>query len=185
MATTASRVPCMEAVAAVMESEGVDTVFAIPGAVILPLYAALRKRGIKHVAVRHEKGGTHAADGWARATGKVGVTIGTSGPAGTNMITGLYTALSDSIPIICITGQAERATLHQKAFQAVDIVEIAKPVTKWAVRLQERAQAGGVCREAFGIPRSGRPAPVLTALPSDVQRGTCLYNPQVDAPLPI
>jgi len=85
--------PCMEAVVAVLESEGVDTVFGIPGAAILPLYAALRTSSIRHITVRHEEGGTHAADGWARVTGNVGVCIGTSGPAGTNMITGLYTAL--------------------------------------------------------------------------------------------
>jgi tartronate-semialdehyde synthase len=175
----------MEAVAAVLESEGVDTVFGIPGAAILPLYAALRKSGIKHLTVRHEEGGTHAADGWARATGKVGVSIGTSGPAGTNMITGLYTALADSIPMICITGQAPRAKLHQEAFQAVDIVEIAKPVTKWAVQLKEAAQAPWVFREAFRIARSGRPGPVLIDLPLDVQKGTCFYDPAFDAPLPV
>ncbi|WP_414711187.1 glyoxylate carboligase [Pseudonocardia sp.] len=174
----------MEAVAQVLESEGVDTVFGIPGAAILPLYAALRKSGIRHLTVRHEEGGTHAADGWARATGKVGVSIGTSGPAGTNMITGLYTALADSIPIICITGQAERSKLHQESFQAVDIVEIAKPVTKWAVQLKEPAQAAWVFREAFRIARSGRPGPVLIDLPIDVQRGLCLYDPEVDAALP-
>ena len=180
-----TRIPCMEAVAAVLESEGVDTVFGIPGAAILPLYAALRTSGIKHLTVRHEEGGTHAADGWARATGKVGVSIGTSGPAGTNMITGLYTALADSIPMICITGQAPRAKLHQEAFQAVDIVEIAKPVTKWAVQLKEPAQAPWVFREAFRIARSGRPGPVLIDLPVDVQKGTCLYDPALDAPFPV
>ncbi|WP_433298954.1 thiamine pyrophosphate-binding protein [Pseudonocardia sp. CA-142604] len=175
----------MEAVAVVMASEGVDTVFGIPGATVLPLYAALRNSGIKHLTVRHEAGGTHAADGWARATGKVGVTIGTSGPAATNMITGLHTALADSIPIICITGQAEHAEPCQEAFPAVDIVEIAKPVTKWAVRLTEPAQAAWVFREAFRIARSGRPGPVLIDLSIAVQRGTCLYNRKVDAPLPI
>ncbi|MDT7639018.1 MAG: tartronate-semialdehyde synthase [Pseudonocardiales bacterium] len=180
-----SKIPCMEAVAQVLESEGVDTVFGIPGAAILPLYAALRKSGIKHLTVRHEEGGTHAADGWARATGKVGVTLGTSGPAGTNMITGLYTALADSIPIICITGQAPRSKLHQEAFQAVDIVEIAKPVTKWAVQLKEPGQAPWVFREAFRIARSGRPGPVLIDLPLDVQRGMCFYDPAIDAALPI
>ncbi|WP_291416956.1 thiamine pyrophosphate-binding protein [Actinophytocola sp.] len=175
----------MEAAVAVMESEGVDTVFGIPGAAILPLYAAMRNSGIKHITVRHEEGGTHAADGWSRATGKVGVCIGTSGPAGTNMITGLYTALADSIPMICITGQAPRAKLHQEAFQAVDIVEIAKPVTKWAVQLKEPGQAPWVFREAFRIAQSGRPGPVLIDLPLDVQRGSCNYDPAIDAPLPI
>ncbi|HEX2130677.1 MAG TPA: glyoxylate carboligase [Actinophytocola sp.] len=175
----------MEAAVAVMESEGVDTVFGIPGAAILPLYAAMRTSGIRHITVRHEEGGTHAADGWARVTGKVGVCIGTSGPAGTNMITGLYTALADSIPMVCITGQAPRAKLHQEAFQAVDIVEIAKPVTKWAVQLKEPGQAPWVFREAFRIARSGRPGPVLIDLPVDVQRGTCGYDPSIDEPLPV
>ncbi len=178
-------VPCMEAVVAVMESEGVDTVFGIPGAAILPLYAAMRKSGIRHLTVRHEEGGTHAADGWSRVTGKVGVCVGTSGPAGTNMITGLYTALADSIPMICVTGQAPRAKLHQEAFQAVDIVEIAKPVTKWAVQLKEPGQAPWVFREAFRIARCGRPGPVLVDLPLDVQRGLCNYDPAIDAPLPV
>jgi tartronate-semialdehyde synthase len=175
----------MEAVVAVLESEGVDTVFGIPGAAILPLYAALRTSSIRHITVRHEEGGTHAADGWARVTGNVGVCIGTSGPAGTNMITGLYTALADSIPIICVTGQAPTAKLHQEAFQAVDIVEIARPVTKWAVQLKEPAQAPWVFREAFRIARSGRPGPVLIDLPLDVQRGTCRYDRNLDGPLPV
>ncbi|MET8865871.1 glyoxylate carboligase [Nonomuraea sp. NPDC004580] len=179
------RMPCMEAVVAVLESEGVDTVFGIPGAAILPLYAALQHSSIRHVTVRHEEGGTHAADGWARVTGNVGVCVGTSGPAGTNMITGLYTALADSIPLICVTGQAASSKLHQEAFQAVDIVEIAKPVTKWAVQLKEPAQAPWVFREAFRIARSGRPGPVLIDLPIDVQRGTCLYARELDAPLPV
>lgn len=180
-----SDIPCMEAVVAVLESEGVDTVFGIPGAAILPLYAALQHSGIRHLTVRHEEGGTHAADGWARATGKVGVSIGTSGPAGTNMITGLYTAMADSIPIICITGQAARGRLHQESFQAVDIVEIARPVTKWAVQLKEPGQAPWVFREAFRIARSGRPGPVLIDLPIDVQRGLCRYDPAMDGPLPV
>jgi tartronate-semialdehyde synthase len=176
-------IPCMRAAVAVMESEGVDVVFGIPGAAILPLYAELRHSGIRHLIVRHEEGGTHAADGWARATGKVGISIGTSGPAGTNMITGLYTALADSVPIICLTGQAPRAKLHQEAFQAVDIVEIAEPVTKWAVQLKEPGQAPWVFREAFRIARSGRPGPVLIDLPLDVQKGLCRYDPALDAPL--
>ncbi|MBF8191131.1 glyoxylate carboligase [Nonomuraea sp. K274] len=180
-----NRIPCMEAVVAVLESEGVDTVFGIPGAAILPLYAALQHSSIRHITVRHEEGGTHAADGWSRVTGNVGVCIGTSGPAGTNMITGLYTALADSVPMICVTGQAATSKLHQEAFQAVDIVEIARPVTKWAVQLKEPAQAPWVFREAFRIARSGRPGPVLIDLPIDVQRGTCLYDPDVDAPLPV
>src|SRR2546429_7525969 len=153
-----SKMNPMDVVVKIMEDEGVDYVFGVPGAAILPLYKALSKsERIKNVSVRHEEGGTHAADGYARATGKVGVSIGTSGPAGTHMITGLYTCLADSIPIICITGQAPRAKLHQEAFQAVDIVEIAKPVTKWAVQVKEAAQIPWIFRRAFQVAREGRP----------------------------
>lgn len=177
--------PAMQAVVSVLESEGVDTVFGVPGAAILPLYKALLPSRIRHLLVRHEEGGTHAADGWARTTGNVGVTLGTSGPAGTNMITGLYTAMADSIPIIAITGQAPRPKLHQEAFQAVDIVEIARPVTKWAVQLKEASQAPWLFREAFRIARSGRPGPVLIDLPVDVCSQEILYDPELDAPLPV
>ena len=165
----------MDAVVRVMESEGVDVVFGVPGAAILPLYKALSTSNIRHVSVRHEEGGTHAADGYARVTGKVGVNIGTSGPAGTNMITGLYTAMADSIPMICITGQAPTDVLHKEAFQAVDNVEIAKPVTKWAVQVKETAQLPWAFRQAFRIAREGRPGPVLIDLPLNVQKG-----PEVD-----
>jgi tartronate-semialdehyde synthase len=125
------------------------------------------------------------ADGWARTTGNVGVAIGTSGPAGTNMITGLYTAQADSIPILCITGQAVSTKLHQEAFQAVDIVDIAKPVTKWAVQVKEAAQAPWIFREAFRIARSGRPGPVLVDLPLDVQKQLIEWDSSIDAPLPV
>jgi tartronate-semialdehyde synthase len=160
----------MDAVVGVMEDEGVEVAFGVPGAAILPLYKALSKsEQIKHYSVRHEEGGTHAADGYARVTGKVGINIGTSGPAGTNMITGLYTCLADSIPMICITGQAPTTVLHKEAFQAVDIVEIAKPVAKWAVQVKEPAQLVWTFREAFRIAQEGRPGPVLIDLPLDVQ----------------
>ncbi len=153
------RIPCMEAVVAVLESEGVDTVFGIPGAAILPLYAALQNSGIEHLTVRHEEGGTHAADGWARATGNVGVCIGTSGPAGTNMITGLYTALADSIPMICITGQAARGQAapgvvpggrHRRDRQAGD---------------QVGGAAQGARPGAVGVPRGVPDRPVGPAGP--------------------
>src|SRR5919109_1172693 len=166
----------MDAVVKVMESEGVNVVFGVPGAAILPLYKALSKsEQIKHYSVRHEEGGTHAADGYTRITGKVGINIGTSGPAGTNMITGLYTCMADSIPMICITGQAPTDVLHKEAFQAVDIVEIAKPVTKWAVQVKETAQLPWVFRQAYRIAQEGRPGPVLIDLPLNVQKG-----PEVD-----
>ena len=175
----------MEAVVRVLEDEGVRVAFGIPGAAILPLYDALRHSDIRHLSVRHEEGGTHAADGWARITGEPGICIGTSGPAGTNMITGLYTALADSIPIICITGQANRSMLHKEAFQAVDIVEIARPVCKWAYQVKETAQLPWAFREAFRVAREGRPGPVLIDLPLDVQKGPDIaYDPAADHALP-
>ena len=165
------RMDVMDAVVKVMEDEGVEVAFGVPGAAILPLYKALSKsKQIRHYSVRHEEGATHAADGYTRVTGKVGINIGTSGPAGTNMITGLYTCLADSIPQICITGQAPTNVLHKEAFQAVDIVEIAKPVTKWAVQVREPGQLTWTFREAFRIAQEGRPGPVLIDLPLDVQK---------------
>jgi len=180
-----AKIPAMQAVVEVLESEGVGTVFGCPGAAILPLYAALKNSTIEHLIVRHEEGATHMADGWARTTGNVGVAIGTSGPAGTNMITGLYTCLADSIPIICITGQAVSTKLHQEAFQAVDIVEIVKPVAKWAVQIKEAAQAPWIFREAFRIARSGRPGPVLIDITLDVAKQEIEWDASIDAPLPV
>ncbi|MBG0829422.1 glyoxylate carboligase [Planomonospora sp. ID67723] len=181
-----AKIPAMNAVVEVLKSEGVDTAFGCPGAAILPLYKAMEEvGGIEHLTVRHEEGATHMADGWARTNGGVGVAIGTSGPAGTNMITGLYTALADSIPILCITGQAATALLDKEGFQAVDIVEIAKPVTKWAVQIKEAATAPWIFREAFRIARSGRPGPVLIDIPVDVARELIEYDPALDAPLPV
>ncbi len=180
-----SQIPAMEAVVAVLASEGVDTVFGCPGANILPLYAALQGTDIVHLTVRHEEGAVHMADGWSRTTGNVGVAFGTSGPAGTNMITGLYTAHADSIPLVCVTGQAISTKLHQEAFQAVDIVDIARPVTKWAVQLEEAAQAPWIFREAFRVARSGRPGPVLIDLPVDIQKRHIEWDPSIDAPLPV
>lgn len=180
------RMKVMEAVVKILESEGIDHIFGIPGAAILPFYDALRtSTKIRHLTVRHEEGATHAADGWARVTGNVGIAVGTSGPAGTNMITGLYTCLADSIPIICITGQAQRAVLHKESFQAVDIVEIAKPVTKWAVQVKEAAQMPWIFRRAFQIAREGRPGPVLIDLPLDVQLQEIEYDPAIDEPFPV
>jgi tartronate-semialdehyde synthase len=180
------KMPVMEAAVKILESEGVEVCFGIPGAAILPLYKALSKSTkIKHLTVRHEEGATHAADGWARITGKVGVAIGTSGPAGTNMITGLYTCIGDSIPIVCITGQALTERLHTEAFQAVDIAEIAKPVAKKTYCVKETAQIPQIFREAFRIAREGRPGPVLIDLPLNVQRGEVEYDPDIDAPLEV
>jgi tartronate-semialdehyde synthase len=176
----------IEAAVRVMESEGVDLAFGVPGAAILPLYDALRTSAIRHVLVRHEEGGTHAAEGYTRArAGAIGVCIGTSGPAGTNMVTGLYSAFADSVPILCLTGQAPRAKLHKEDFQAIDVAAITAPVTKWSVTVMEGAQVPYVFRKAFQLMRSGRPGPVHIDLPIDVQREIINYDPQYDEPLAI
>ncbi len=180
------RMKVMEAVISILENEGVEAIFGIPGAGILPFYSALRKSTkIKHYLARHEEGASHAADGYARVSGKVGVFCGTSGPAGTNMVTGLYAAKVDSIPIIAITGQNVRAQLGKDAFQAVDIAEIVKPVTKKSYCVKDVDQLPWVFREAFRIAKEGRPGPVLIDLPLDVQRGEVEWDPSIDAPLEI
>jgi len=171
----------------VMEKEGVTQAFGIPGAAINPLYSALRKQGtISHILARHVEGASHMAEGYTRAApGNIGVCIGTSGPAGTDMITGLYSAQADSIPILCITGQAPRARLHKEDFQAVDIESISKPVTKWSVTVREPALVPRVFQQAFHIMRSGRPGPVLIDLPFDVQMGEIEFDIDTYAPLPV
>jgi len=180
------KMTAMEAAVHVLKSEGVDLVFGVPGAAILPLYDALRGSTIRHVLVRHEEGGTHAAEGYSRAhPGKIGVNLGTSGPAGTNMVTGLYSAIADSVPILCITGQAPRAKLHKEDFQAVDIAAITAPVTKWSVTVMEGAQVPYVFRKAFQLMRSGRPGPVHIDLPIDVQKEIINYDPEADEPLAV
>jgi tartronate-semialdehyde synthase len=182
-----AKMTAAEAAVRVLESEGVDLVFGQPGAAILPLYQSMKDRGtIQHVLVRHEEGGTHAAEGYSRASGrKIGVSIGTSGPAGTNMITGLYSAIADSCPVLCITGQAPRAKLHKEDFQAVDIAAIARPVTKWAVTVLEGAQVPWAFRHGFQVMRSGRPGPVLIDLPVDVQKEVIEFDPDSDFPLEV
>jgi len=176
-----------EAAVRVMEREGVTTAFGIPGAAINPLYAGLRKRGtIRHILARHVEGASHMAEGYTRAKARnIGVCIGTSGPAGTDMITGLYSAWADSIPILCITGQAPRARLHKEDFQAVDIESIAKPVTKWAVTVREPALVPRVFQQAFHLMRSGRPGPVLIDLPFDVQMGEIEFDLDTYEPLSV
>ena len=170
----------------VMEKEGITQAFGVPGAAINPLYAQLRERGtIGHILARHVEGASHMAEGYTRAVaGNIGVCIGTSGPAGTDMITGLYSAQADSIPILCITGQAPRARLHKEDFQAVDIASIAKPVTKWATTVLEPAQVPQVFQQAFHLMRSGRPGPVLIDLPFDVMQAEIEFDIDTYEPLP-
>lgn len=171
----------------VMEKEGVTQAFGVPGAAINPLYAQLRERGtIAHVLARHVEGASHMAEGYTRArAGNIGVCIGTSGPAGTDMITGLYSAQADSIPILCITGQAPRARLHKEDFQAVDIAAIARPLTKWATTVLEPAQVPRAFQQAFHLMRSGRPGPVLLDLPFDVMQAEIEFDIDTYEPLPV
>jgi tartronate-semialdehyde synthase len=175
-----------EAAVRVLEKEGVTVVFGVPGAAINPLYAALRAHGgIRHILARHVEGASHMADGYTRAVaGNIGVCIGTSGPAGTDMITGLYAAIADSLPILCITGQAPRAKLHKEDFQAIDIESIAKTVTKWAVTVREPGLVPRVFQQAFHLMRSGRPGPVLIDLPIDVQTAEIEFDLDTYEPLP-
>ena len=182
-----TRMTAVEAALCVMEKEGITQAFGVPGAAINPMYAALRKRGqIAHVLARHVEGASHMAEGYTRArAGQIGVCIGTSGPAGTDMITGLYSAMADSIPILCITGQAPRARLYKEDFQAVDIESIAKPVTKWSVTVREPAQVPWTFQQAFHLMRSGRPGPVLIDLPIDVQLAEIEFDIDTYTPLPV
>lgn len=176
----------MQAAVHILKDEGVDIAFGCPGAAVLPLYRAMKTLGgIDHLIVRHEEGAAHMADGWARTNGRVGVAIATSGPGATNLVTGLYTAYADSVPMVCITGQAVSGKLHQEAFQAVDIVGIARPVTKWAVQIKEAAQLPWVFRQAFRVAREGRPGPVLIDIPVDLASREIVYDPALDAPLPV
>ncbi len=171
----------------VMEREGVTQAFGVPGAAINPFYAQMKERGtIGHVLARHVEAASHMAEGYTRAVaGHIGVCIGTSGPAGTDMITGLYSASADSIPILCITGQAPRARLHKEDFQAVDIAAIARPVTKMATTVLEPAQVPRVFQQAFHLMRSGRPGPVLIDLPFDVQMAEIEFDIDTYEPLPV
>lgn len=146
-----AKMRAVDAAMYVLEKEGITTAFGVPGAAINPFYSAMRKHGgIRHILARHVEGASHMAEGYTRATaGNIGVCLGTSGPAGTDMITALYSASADSIPILCITGQAPRARLHKEDFQAVDIEAIAKPVSKMAVTV--RGNGAGASRAATGI----------------------------------
>ncbi|MFB7534249.1 glyoxylate carboligase [Streptomyces sp. NPDC056178] len=171
----------------ILKREGVSNAFGVPGAAINPFYAALKASGgVHHTLARHVEGASHMAEGYTRARpGNIGVCIGTSGPAGTDMITGLYSAIADSVPILCITGQAPTAVLHKEDFQAVDIASIAAPVTKAATTVLEAAQVPGVFQRAFHLMRSGRPGPVLIDLPIDVQLTEIEFDPDLYEPLPV
>src|SRR5246500_4823091 len=182
-----AKMRAIDAAVRILEREGVVCAFGVPGAAINPLYSALKKRGsINHILARHVEGASEMAEGYTRArAGNIGVCIGTSGPAGPDMITGLYSAIADSIPILCITGQAPRARIYKEDFQAVDIEAIAKPVTKWAVTVREPALVPRVFSQAFHVMRSGRPGPVLIDLPLDGQPAEMELDDGPSEPLPV
>ncbi|MDS2172354.1 MULTISPECIES: glyoxylate carboligase [unclassified Nesterenkonia] len=177
----------VDAVALILEKEGATEAFGLPGAAINPLYSALKAHGgIRHTLARHVEGASHMADGYTRAApGNIGVCLGTSGPAGTDMITGLYAAQADSQPILCITGQAPVAVLDKEDFQAVDISSIAAPLTKMAKTVLEAAQVPGTFQKAFQLMRSSRPGPVLIDLPLDVQQTEIEFDIETYEPLPV
>ena len=182
-----TRMRAVDAIVAILKKEGATEAFGLPGAAINPLYSAMRSLGgIRHTLARHVEGASHMADGYSRAAdGNIGVCLGTSGPAGTDMVTGLYAAWADSIPILCITGQAAVAKLHKEDFQAVDISAIAGPVTKMAMTVLEAAQVPGAFQKAFQLMRSGRPGPVLLDLPVDVQLTEIEFDIDLYEPLPV
>jgi acetolactate synthase-1/2/3 large subunit len=156
----------------VLEKEGVEVVFGYPGGAIMPAYDALYHVRMKHVLVRHEQGASHMADGYARASGKVGVCIATSGPGATNLVTGIATAMMDSVPMVCITGQIASHLLGSDGFQETDITGVTLPITKHNYLVTRAEEVGPALREAFFIARSGRPGPVLVDITKDAQTGS-------------
>ena len=169
---------------ATLVGEGVTDVFGYPGGAILPVYDALRKFPIHHILVRHEQGAAHMADGYARASGKVGVAIATSGPGATNLVTGIATAMLDSIPIVCITGNVSSKLLGSDAFQEVDITGITLPVTKHNFLINRAEDVAPAIRYAFQIAQAGRPGPVLVDITKDAQQGTAEFDFAAAKPRP-
>ena len=182
--TAPTRLTGAEIVWATLVGEGVETVFGYPGGAILPVYDALRKFPIHHVLVRHEQGASHMADGYARASGKVGVAIATSGPGATNLVTGIATAMLDSIPLVCITGNVSSKILGTDAFQEVDITGITLPVTKHNFLISRTEDIAAAIRSAFQIAVSGRPGPVLVDITKDAQQGTAIFDFAAAKPRP-
>jgi acetolactate synthase-1/2/3 large subunit len=182
--TTPTRLTGAEILWATLVGEGVTDVFGYPGGAILPAYDALRKFPIHHVLVRHEQGAAHMADGYARASGRVGVAIATSGPGATNLVTGIATAMLDSIPIVCITGNVSSKVLGTDAFQEVDITGITLPVTKHNFLVSRADDLAAALRLAFQIARTGRPGPVLVDITKDAQQGTAVFDFAAAKPRP-
>lgn len=161
-----------------LQREGVDTVFGYPGGAMLPIYDALYSSDIRHILARHEQGAAHAADAYARVTGKVGVCLATSGPGATNLVTGIATAYMDSIPMVCLTGQVGTALIGRDAFQEADITGITLPITKHNYLVENTEDLEQVIREAFYIARTNRPGPVVVDLPKDIMERVIDWEPQ-------
>jgi acetolactate synthase-1/2/3 large subunit len=177
----------MRAVDALMEclkAEGVDVVFGLPGGANLPTYDAFVNGGLRHILVRHEAGGGHAAEGYAKATGKVGVAFATSGPGATNLITPICDAMMDSVPVVFITGQVRTELLGTDGFQEADTIGITMPVVKHSVMIQQPQELPRAIHEAFHVARTGRPGPVLVDIPMDLSRAEIIYEPVSDVRLP-
>ncbi len=183
-ASQPTRLTGAEIVWATLAGEGVRTVFGYPGGAILPVYDALRKYPIRHVLVRHEQSAAHMADGYARASGRVGVAVATSGPGATNLVTGIATAMLDSVPMVCITGQISSKLLGTDAFQEVDITGITLPITKHNYIVTRPQDIAPVLREAFLIARSGRPGPVLVDITKDAQQASADFDFEAAGPSP-
>src|SRR5215208_3152110 len=167
-----------------LEAEGVEHVFGIPGGANLPTYDALYDAGIRHVQCRHEQGAGHAAEGYAKASGRVGVALATSGPGATNLITPITDAMMDSVPTVFITGQVRTDLLGTDGFQEADIHGITMPVVKHSLMIQDPREIPRAIHEAFHIARSGRPGPVLVDIPQDLSRADIQYEPATDVQLP-
>ncbi|MFL5832107.1 MAG: biosynthetic-type acetolactate synthase large subunit [Solirubrobacteraceae bacterium] len=177
----------MRAVDALMEclkAEGVDVVFGLPGGANLPTYDAFYDAGIRHILVRHEAGGGHAAEGYAKATGRVGVSLGTSGPGATNLVTPICDAMMDSVPVVFLTGQVRTELLGTDGFQEADTIGITMPIVKHSFMIQHPLELPRTIHEAFHIARSGRPGPVVVDIPQDLSRADIPYKPVTDVHLP-
>ena len=160
-----------------LKQEGVDTIFGYPGGSVLPIYDALFNSDIRHILARHEQGAVHAADAYARVTGKVGVCLATSGPGATNLVTGIATAYMDSVPMVCLTGQVSTALIGRDAFQEADITGITLPITKHNYMVESTEELAQVIKEAFYIARTNRPGPVVVDLPKDIMEKVIDYQP--------
>lgn len=167
-----------------LQAEGVDTIFGYPGGQALPIYDALYDSDIRHILTRHEQGAAHAADGYARATGKPGVCLATSGPGATNLVTGIANAYMDSVPMVAITGQVSRALLGRDSFQEADITGITLPITKHSYLVEEQSDLARIVKEAFHVATTGRPGPVLIDIPKDVSSGVTSYEVPGELQLP-